>query len=77
MKEGEIMNAIRTDHGPHDYAGHAEVAEYLGISKQCLTNWRNRYPDFPEPVATLKMGPIWRLHEIQAWHRATNPEVAD
>lgn len=67
MKESEVMNAIRFDAGPHDYAGVHEVAEFLGVSKQCVVNWRDRHDDFPEPVATLKMGPIYRLHEIAQW----------
>lgn len=70
LKEGETVARIRYGHGPHDYAGVHEAAEFLGVSKQCFVNWRERYPDkFPEPVAHLKMGPIYQLHKIAAWAR--------
>lgn len=57
-------------HGAWDYAGLAEVAEYMGVTKQCIGNWRNRYAGiFPTPIAELSMGPIWRLCDIRDWAR--------
>lgn len=35
MGDKEVMDGIRHTFGPFDYAGLSEVAEYLGISKQC------------------------------------------
>lgn len=69
MKEGKFLaKHVRIGTGPHDYAGVHECAQHLGVSKQTFVNWRSRYPDgFPEQVASLKMGPIYQLHEIQAW----------
>ena len=69
MTEGETVSKVRHEHGPFDYAGIAEVAEYLGVSKQVIVNWRARYEDFPPPVALLAMGPIFRLCELRDWHR--------
>lgn len=56
--------------GPWDYGGVAEVAEYLGITKQNVINCRARYADFPEPMAALAMGPIYRLCAIREWSRS-------
>lgn len=47
--------------------GLAEVAELLSVSKQAIANWRSRREDFPEPIATLKSGPIWNYDAIVDW----------
>jgi len=57
-------------YGPFDYGGLQEVADYLGVTKQVITNWRKRpYKMFPQPVADLNMGPVWRLCDIRDWQR--------
>lgn len=48
-------------------AGLAEVAELLAVTKQVVANWRARRPDFPQPVATLKSGPVWSLDSVRNW----------
>lgn len=63
---GAIYGSV---HGAWDYAGVAEVAEFMGTSKQNIRNWRVRWEHFPEPVAELSMGPIWRLCQIRDWAR--------
>ena len=77
MTEGETVSKARYEHGPFDYAGTAEVAEYLGVSKQVVVNWRSRYKDFPPPVALLAMGPIFRLCETRDWYKAKLKEKKD
>ncbi len=70
MKEGDTVSNIRQEHGPFDYGGTAEVAEYLGVSRQVVVNWRARFSkSFPKPVALLAMGPIYRLCEVRDWYR--------
>lgn len=32
-------------------------------------------PDFPEPVAALAMGMVWRTDDVEAWAAATGREV--
>jgi chromosome partitioning protein len=54
--------------------GLAEVAELLGSTKQNVANWRARREDFPEPVATLKSGPVWNADSILEW--ASNEGIA-
>lgn len=46
--------------------GVSEVAQALGISRQRLTDIRQRN-DFPQPVAELSSGPVWDLDEIARW----------
>lgn len=43
--------------------GVAELAEMLGVSKQVISN-RRRRGKLPEPLVTLKQGPIWNLAQF-------------
>lgn len=45
--------------------GLAELAELYGVSKNTASTW-SRQRDWPAPVTTLKMGPIWDQDEIEA-----------
>jgi len=50
--------------------GLAEVAEYLGVSRQTLQHWLKRTGlFFPEPVARLEMGPVWKTEDIVEWRK--------
>lgn len=52
--------------------GTAEIAERLGAKNpELVHDWRRRYPDFPEPVARLKIGMIWHWPDVERWARAT------
>lgn len=44
-----------------------EIAQYTNVSKPAVVNWRNRYHDFPKPIAELKSGPIYNTWEIELW----------
>ena len=44
----------------------AEIVEYLGVSQQRALVLSNR-PDFPEPIAQLRVGRIWRAEDVRAW----------
>lgn len=55
-----------------DLVGAHEIAERLGVSRpQVIHLWRARYPDFPEPVATLRQAMIWSWRDVAAWARDT------
>lgn len=55
---------VDEDSGPGlRLAGVAEVADYLAIKPSALAD-RRRGPDFPEPIARLRCGPIWDLDDI-------------
>lgn len=59
-----------------DLVGTSEVAEMLSVSKQTLTNWRLRNPEFPQPIAELKAGPVWNREEVIAWAKKAGIQVA-
>ena len=52
-----------------DFVGINEIAEMAGRSKQAVANWRIRNPDFPDPVAELAAGPVFRTSQIRSWLR--------
>jgi predicted DNA-binding transcriptional regulator AlpA len=49
--------------------GAAEIAEYLGVSRQWVEVLSKRR-DFPPPAVVLKAGRIWRTEDIEAWEAA-------
>lgn len=57
---------------PEDLVGAAEIVKRLGLTEQrTVHDWRRRHPDFPQPVARLKMGLIWSWPDVEAWARGT------
>jgi hypothetical protein len=54
--------------------GAAEIAERLGVSRQRVQQLIQR-PDWPAPIAVLKMGKIWRTRDIEAWIRKHRPTL--
>jgi len=40
-------------------------------------DWRRRYPDFPEPVVTLKAGLGWAWPDVEKWAKATGRSVKE
>ena len=57
---------MTTISSPVRLGGVTEVAAELGVTRQQVTNLRQR-PDFPEPVAVLAMGEVWDLDVIRRW----------
>ena len=57
-----------------EYIGQAGIARALGVTRQAISVWRKRHPDFPAPDAITDGGfPSWlpeRLDEIKAWAAA-------
>ena len=54
-----------------DLVGAAEVATMLNISPQRVHQLHAAVRGFPEPVAVLAAGRIWRRRDIEAWARET------
>lgn len=55
-----------------DLVGTAEIAQRLGArNAELVHDWRRRYPDFPSPVARLKIGFVWAWPDVEAWARRT------
>lgn len=46
----------------------AEVAEFLGVSKQRAAILVDR-PDFPDPIDTLTVGRIWSAEDVRGYVR--------
>jgi chromosome partitioning protein len=55
-----------------DLVGTVEIAERLGLAyPETVHNWRKRYEDFPEPIATVSGTLVWEWADVEAWARAT------
>jgi predicted DNA-binding transcriptional regulator AlpA len=46
--------------------GIAEIADMFGVARNTAWRWSRR-ARFPEPLARLASGPVWRREEIEAW----------
>lgn len=52
--------------------GASEIAKRLGVARtQVIHVWRQRHPDFPQPVATLDMGLVFYWPDVERWAKAT------
>ena len=52
--------------------GTREIADRIGVCRQRVQQMAERH-DFPEPMATLAQGRIWRADDVERWiaaHRA-------
>lgn len=47
--------------------GIAEIAQMGKVKTQAIVHWRNRYDDFPKPIASLKMGPVFDRSQVEEW----------
>ncbi|MFF0144613.1 hypothetical protein ATK36_3206 [Amycolatopsis sulphurea] len=51
-----------------EFVGGAEIGRLFGISRQRVYQLTSR-ADFPEPVAQLAMGNVWRTEDVRGWAR--------
>jgi prophage regulatory protein len=51
-----------------DLVGVTEIGNLLGVSRQ-RADQLTRLEGFPEPVAVLSAGRIWRLVDVEEWAR--------
>ena len=47
--------------------GIAEIADFTGVSRQAVGNWRHRYDHFPRPLQQLQSGPVWDRETVETW----------
>ncbi len=47
----------------------ADIARLAGVGRAAVSNWRRRYPDFPEPVSGTASSPRFSLVEVEQWLR--------
>jgi prophage regulatory protein len=53
----------------HGLMSMKETAALLGVSRQRLAKLIDSSPDFPEPLAVLAVGRIWRQRDVERWAR--------
>jgi prophage regulatory protein len=53
---------------PGDLVGVTEIGDLLGVSRQ-RADQLTRTEGFPEPVAVLSAGRIWRRADVEVWAR--------
>lgn len=59
-----------------ELVGINEIAEMAQASRQAVANWRSRSIDFPEPIAVLASGPVFRRSQVRAWLRRRKVPMA-
>lgn len=47
----------------------ADIARLANVGRSAVSNWRRRYPDFPQPAGGTPSGPLFALAEVEAWLR--------
>jgi prophage regulatory protein len=52
-----------------DLVGLTEIAEMLDLSRQRVDQIVRADPRFPEPVAVIAAGRIWRRSDVERWAR--------
>ena len=57
-----------------ELVGVHEAADLLGISKTAVVE-RRRSGTFPEPIAELRCGPIWRRRDVERHAQTYRPNL--
>lgn len=45
----------------------AAIARLAGVGRAAVSNWRRRYPEFPQPVGGTKNSPTFSRDEVEQW----------
>lgn len=53
-----------------DIVDAATIAHRIGVSRSAVANWRARYADFPEPLPTSTINPVFSWRAVERWHDA-------
>lgn len=56
-----------------DLVSVTEIAQRLGRSADAIHQARRRHADFPAPLATLAVGPIWSWADVERWAAIPRP----
>lgn len=68
-----MMSAVKTTR----IGGVAEIAEKYGVDRNTVsTSWaaRRGLTGFPQPVAVLRMGPVYDLDQVDRWYASWTSE---
>lgn len=63
MSSGTTDGDVEATVAAHD------IARLAGVGRAAVSNWRRRFPDFPEPVGGTTASPLYSLSEVEAWLR--------
>lgn len=44
-----------------------DIARLAGVGRAAVSNWRRRFPDFPQPVGGSSASPLFALTEVERW----------
>ncbi|WP_433657903.1 N-6 DNA methylase [Nocardia sp. CA-128927] len=45
----------------------AAIARLAGVGRAAVSNWRKRYPDFPDPIGGSAASPVFSRSQVSAW----------
>ena len=57
--------------------GISEIAEMLGVTRQRVDKISRTDDDFPEPVAEIHAGRIWRREAVVEWADAAGRPISE
>src|SRR5450631_3565170 len=49
----------------------AAIARLAGVGRAAVSNWRRRYPAFPQPVGGSSTSPTFDRAQVEEWLKAT------
>ncbi|MFC0248424.1 N-6 DNA methylase [Citricoccus parietis] len=55
----------------------SDIAKLADVGRSTVSNWRNRYPDFPQPVAGDTTSPRFAKTEVEQWLEDHGKKVKD
>src|ERR1039457_2140162 len=55
----------------HEVMTAAAIARLAGVGRAAVSNWRRRYPEFPQPVGGSSTSLTFDRAEVEAWLKAT------
>lgn len=64
------------DQSSDELVGLYEVAEMARVSRTVIANWRARDPRFPQPIADLRSGPVFRRTQIRRYLKRRKTHMA-
>ncbi|MEV5693050.1 N-6 DNA methylase [Micromonospora globbae] len=47
----------------------SDIARLAGVRRAAVSNWRRRFPDFPQPVGGSSASPLYALWDVEDWLR--------
>lgn len=58
-----------------EVVGMAEIAAMLGVVRSYAYRLAEEDPEFPEPIAHLAAGRVWKRADVERWARAAGRDV--